>query len=164
MDGETIVTVVGRAQALIDARFWRKVDVRRARECWEWTGRIGTHGYGVFTVHHRMQVLAHRYALTVADGPAPVGHEALHSCDNKRCANPGHLRWGTHAQNMAQAADSGLTYAPNAAKATCPHGHEMTEANTIRKTKRHNGRAYAARACRECNRIYLAKRREGRAA
>lgn len=37
-----------------------------------------------------------------ADGrprpPAPANN-ALHSCDNKGCWNPGHLRWGTSADN-----------------------------------------------------------------
>lgn len=38
-----------------------------------------------------------------ADGrprpPAPANH-GLHGCDNTLCWNPGHLRWGTHAENM----------------------------------------------------------------
>jgi len=147
------------------ARFWSKVDVRRRGMCWEWRAGTGSHGYGVFYPEPGVQELAHRYALTQSAGPAPAGAEALHGCDNKLCVNPAHLRWGTHAENMADAAERGLSFAPNASRTHCPHDHELTPENTLRKTKRgQNGKTYQARACRECNRIYLAKRRERRAA
>jgi len=28
---------------------------------------------------------------------------AMHSCDNRRCVNPNHLRWGSHRENMDDA-------------------------------------------------------------
>ena len=35
-------------------------------------------------------------------GPAPTKeHEAAHSCGNRRCVNPGHLRWATAVENNA---------------------------------------------------------------
>lgn len=66
---------------------------------------------------------------------------------------------------MADAAARGLSFAPNANRTHCPQNHPMTPENTLQKTKRGSkGQTYQARACRECNRIYLAKRRERRAA
>ena len=44
--------------------------------------------------------------------------------------------------------------AANVAKTHCPQGHAYTNNNILWK------RGGRTRACRECNRIYLAKRRE----
>lgn len=38
-------------------------------------------------------------------GEIPDGHEVLHQCDVKPCVNPSHLRTGTHAENMREAAE-----------------------------------------------------------
>ena len=32
-------------------------------------------------------------------GPCPAGHETAHSCGNRSCINPKHLRWATHRDN-----------------------------------------------------------------
>lgn len=45
--------------------------------------------------------------LELVTGEESDGRFALHSCDNPPCVNPAHLRWGSHADNMTDAADRG---------------------------------------------------------
>ena len=141
------------------ARFWSKVDVKGPDDCWNWTAGVGGHGYGVFYPGAGAQVLAHRFALAQYEDGFSGAH-ALHYCDNKRCVNPAHLHWGTHAQNMYEAMLSGLMRAGRPLPDSCPHGHEYTPENTLtsRRKSRHGG-YYVVHACRKCNRNYLASRR-----
>lgn len=71
--------------------------------CWEWIAGVDGKGYGVIKVNGK-GARAHRVAYELYIGPIPEGLELMHQCDNPRCVNPGHLRPGTHAQNMAEMA------------------------------------------------------------
>ena len=104
-------------------RFWSKIDVRAAGECWEWSGeRLTGRGYGRFNIYpggKRTSFLAHRYVLPLIGRNIPEGHVVMHSCDNPPCVNPAHLSTGTQAENLrdmeakGRANRSGLMLAPN---------------------------------------------------
>ena len=79
-----------------------------ATGCWEWQGRIGTHGYGVLPDHS----LAHRTAHEVFIGPIPTWKIVCHSCDYRPCCNPEHLFLGTHGDNTQDAFQKGRMHNP----------------------------------------------------
>jgi hypothetical protein len=50
------------------------------------------------------RVLVHRLMWELFVGPVPDGKMILHRCDNTGCINPFHLRVGTNADNIKEAA------------------------------------------------------------
>lgn len=85
------------------ARFWSRVNIGQADDCWNWVGTACKDGYGIFTIRGKHVVATH-IALTLAGWHRPEGTDnlALHSdkCTT-RCVNPRHLRWGTCKENSA---------------------------------------------------------------
>jgi hypothetical protein len=87
--------------------------------CWLWTGSTGRDGYGVIRldslgkfnqqmfIENRTgkllkNIQAHRYAFFAYGGKLTKAKPlVLHSCGNKACCNPNHLRAGDQTENMA---------------------------------------------------------------
>lgn len=90
----------GKVFTPIAERLWSKVDVRGPDECWEWQGASQQKGHGVIRVGDR-NVMTHRLAYELTNGPIPSGQMIRHTCDNPPCCNPAHLIPGTHLDNTA---------------------------------------------------------------
>lgn len=85
--------------ALID-RFWSKVAGREDPEgCWVWTAAKVRDTYGVFWDGGRL-VYAHRFLYELVNGVIADKMDLDHSCHNKACVNPSHLRVCTRSQNL----------------------------------------------------------------
>jgi hypothetical protein len=95
--GQDMDKPVRKHGATDEERFWAKVD--KTHDCWIWTAaRNNTGGYGIFRIDSRNAV-AHRVAYTWANGPVAPGYEVDHTCFNRSCVNPSHLRLLTHQEN-----------------------------------------------------------------
>lgn len=80
--------------------------------CFVWLGSDGgKDGYAKFKPNRDgPMVNASRVAWELTFGEIPKGLEVLHSCDNRLCVNPEHMRLGTHRENMQDCIRKGRFY------------------------------------------------------
>ena len=74
-------------------------------DCWEWQKAI-VNGYGKLRFKNKF-FSVHRVSYEMFKGEISKGFFVCHSCDNKKCVNPGHLWLGTHEDNMKDASKKG---------------------------------------------------------
>ena len=84
-----------------EEKFWSKVDRTGGPDsCWNWLGSLMNNGYGC-SRYKGKTVNSHRLAWRLSQGYFPEsGKMLLHSCHNRLCCNPTHMREGTHTENM----------------------------------------------------------------
>lgn len=101
-------------------RFWDKVTIKKDNECWFWNGTLNATGYGLLwrgqsvpeSNNKGRYVTAHRMSLYLAKGIWESDKQVLHSCDNRACVNPAHLRWGTQQDNIRDKVKRGRVARP----------------------------------------------------
>jgi hypothetical protein len=93
------------------ARFWFKVDKSGGPDaCWPWTGYINkVTGYGRVNLRlpQHNGLGAHQAAYFFTYGGLDPQLIVMHTCDNKPCCNPRHLREDTHKVNTQDAIQKG---------------------------------------------------------
>lgn len=88
-----------RTNLSLAERFWIRVRLGSAKECWPWLGAANAWGYGYISIGGILY-RAHRVAYCLTKGEIPDGALILHSCDNRLCCNPAHLWKGTQSENV----------------------------------------------------------------
>ena len=100
--------------------FWNHVD--QSGECWIWTGKTVTGGYGQARwcgKYYR----AHRLSWQLAHGRKPA-LTIDHLCRNRLCVRPDHLEEVTQRENVHRGLLGDL-------RTHCKHGHELTPENRV---------------------------------
>ena len=80
---------------------WTKFVVDPETQCWQWTGCVGSLGYGSYNTK-----LAHRLMYEDVVGPIPEALVLDHLCRNRSCVNPAHLEPVTLSENVKRGAKS----------------------------------------------------------
>lgn len=73
--------------------FWSNVQVGNNDECWPWTGKLHSFGYGTYYVYPR-ETTAHRVAWFLDRCVQPPKGWVRHYCGRRDCCNPKHLYVG----------------------------------------------------------------------
>ena len=97
-----------------EAYFWSRTEKLGLDDCWAWRGTATPGGYGFFS-RKRTTVYAHRLSYELHNGlRIPKGYYIMHTCDNRLCVNPNHLRLGSPRDNTRDAIDKGRDHSVTA--------------------------------------------------
>ena len=129
----------------VKEKLWDRIDAEGV--CWLWVGPLCNDGYGRAAGSDSKLRLAHRVVWEELVGKIPPELEVDHLCRVRHCVNPDHLEPVTHAENMARSAVATVNAARGRQTTHCKRGHEFTEENTRKDTKRNK------RYCKACEKI-----------
>lgn len=98
--------------------------------CWEWSGYIENNGYGNLVIGGSI-FKVHGLCWFVFNGEIKSDMVLDHTCRNRKCCNPSHLRGFTGRINTLE--NSLAMGAINNQKTHCIHGHEFTQKKDRRR-------------------------------
>jgi hypothetical protein len=76
---------------------WARINILSPNECWEVVGKL-RNGCGVIMIDYK-NYYAHRIIYEEIFGSIPEGLLIRHTCNNRKCCNPNHLKLGTYQDN-----------------------------------------------------------------
>lgn len=125
--------------------------------CWISRYSVASHGYAQIgwslpfgTGPKTRMVLAHRAAWTAVHGQVPLGMTLDHTCKQRRCVNPAHLRLLPNFENARRT--SGKDWPIG----SCINGHSAAALQPIKRRAK-DGSPRWGRTCSEC--VKLARHR-----
>lgn len=90
-------------------RYFESSVTNNTDECILWSFAKDSFGYGLVWLNGR-NMPVHRLALLTMIGNPPIDKPySIHSCKNKNCFNPRHLRWGDQQDNCNDKVKDGTT-------------------------------------------------------
>lgn len=147
-------------KAIAEGRFWSRVHRRGPEECWPWAGKL-YEGYGSISLAGKT-MRAHRLSAILAGLDVQPGLHVDHTCRNRACVNPAHLRVVSPRINTLE--NSAAITAINAKKTHCVRGHPLSGDNLRMKKGGRVCIACARQMGRECERKRYAARKAARVA
>ncbi len=97
---------MGKANSI--EKMSKKIKIDK-NNCWVWQGSLSKSGYGKSSYQDKSW-RSHRLMFYFYNGFVPS--IVMHSCDNRACVNPNHLKEGTHRENMIDMVKKGRSSKP----------------------------------------------------
>lgn len=133
-------------------RFLKFLRVDQSTDCWNWIGDKSIEGYGRFYFKKiegkNDTYLAHRISWSIFKGDFSPNLVIDHTCQNKACVNPDHLREVSCRTNVIENSNSHASKLRLITK--CKNGHEYTPENTLTHPSRISKEGVLWRSCVTC--------------